>query len=431
MKIPIDKIIIGARQRIDLGDIADLAESIRELGQINPITVEPVLNGLYNLLAGRRRLAAATLLGWPTIEATTQSGISEVTKQRIEYEEDIKRKDRSWQEKCIAISKLNFLMEREKAADGESWTSKNMASFTGIGRSSIKYMLQVAEYLEAKPRDEDVWNAENYVEAIKVIVSRNTKAAQAELEVRRQRNMVVPSNYVIAIDLAYGDDETVVAEDGLIIDSASSKPQESKTILIHGINLAFEDAVPDEHFAKESYFSVLAYNPKEAMAKNIHASLRETGTLVIWFDTVFEQDDLDEMLTIGYGPGYPLIWNKINFDKVTPWPFGLSFSHGFFQTMSCEPGSVHPNPSGSVISCHQDDPLNLPFGVVDYTLEACCPPNVAVLLPCNAPVVAVAQTGRVPVFFEADKGIFDAKVRELTAWYESNIPRCVVKLKGT
>ena len=59
----IAKIRIGKRIRKDMGDLAGLAESIEDLGLLNPITVTP--DGL--LLSGERRLRAAKLLGWKEI----------------------------------------------------------------------------------------------------------------------------------------------------------------------------------------------------------------------------------------------------------------------------------------------------------------------------------------------------------------------------
>ena len=65
MKIPISEIKIGRRIRKDLGDIKPLAESMDSVGLIQPI----VVSSENRLLAGRRRLAAAKLLKWKTIEA--------------------------------------------------------------------------------------------------------------------------------------------------------------------------------------------------------------------------------------------------------------------------------------------------------------------------------------------------------------------------
>ena len=52
--LPISEIVVGERHRRDLGDIRGLADSIADIGLLNPITVDE--NG--RLLAGARRLAA-------------------------------------------------------------------------------------------------------------------------------------------------------------------------------------------------------------------------------------------------------------------------------------------------------------------------------------------------------------------------------------
>lgn len=52
-----------------VGDITELVASMREHGQVTPIIVD----GEMNLIAGFRRVAAATELGWEDIEATVNS----------------------------------------------------------------------------------------------------------------------------------------------------------------------------------------------------------------------------------------------------------------------------------------------------------------------------------------------------------------------
>jgi hypothetical protein len=68
-KIPVDKIKIRSRLRIDLGSLDELAESISHLGLINPITVSLEGNGSYLLLAGERRLRACEKIGLKTVDA--------------------------------------------------------------------------------------------------------------------------------------------------------------------------------------------------------------------------------------------------------------------------------------------------------------------------------------------------------------------------
>jgi ParB family transcriptional regulator, chromosome partitioning protein len=54
---------VGKRIRKDMGDLDGLAESIRELGLLQPIVVFP--DG--SLILGERRLRAVQLLGWKEI----------------------------------------------------------------------------------------------------------------------------------------------------------------------------------------------------------------------------------------------------------------------------------------------------------------------------------------------------------------------------
>lgn len=63
--VRIDSIRIGSRFRKDLGDIALLAENIREIGLLHPI----VVNQNHELISGLRRIEAFKLLGRSEIPA--------------------------------------------------------------------------------------------------------------------------------------------------------------------------------------------------------------------------------------------------------------------------------------------------------------------------------------------------------------------------
>src|SRR5262249_6317252 len=68
--IPVEDISPSpANPRSDLGDIGELAASIRTLGIIQSLTVRPTDNGSYVLVAGERRLAAAQAVGLREVPA--------------------------------------------------------------------------------------------------------------------------------------------------------------------------------------------------------------------------------------------------------------------------------------------------------------------------------------------------------------------------
>jgi ParB family chromosome partitioning protein len=66
--VPIANIKVGERIRKDIGDIDGLAESIADIGLLNPITIAP--DG--TLLAGERRLEACKKLGWDKVPVTVK-----------------------------------------------------------------------------------------------------------------------------------------------------------------------------------------------------------------------------------------------------------------------------------------------------------------------------------------------------------------------
>lgn len=59
LRIPVDHIEPGPNARGTVGDVTELAASLKAVGQLVPILVEPLPDGRYQLLDGHRRHAAA------------------------------------------------------------------------------------------------------------------------------------------------------------------------------------------------------------------------------------------------------------------------------------------------------------------------------------------------------------------------------------
>ena len=95
--IPIDSIKIGSRFRKDLGDIASLAENIKEIGLLDPI----VINQNSGLICGLRRIEAFKALGKSEIPAHFVK-LDDIVKGEIS--ENTQRKDISLEE-IIQIKK--------------------------------------------------------------------------------------------------------------------------------------------------------------------------------------------------------------------------------------------------------------------------------------------------------------------------------------
>src|SRR5215471_18350560 len=95
--IPIDNIKIGSRFRKDLGDIASLAENIKEIGLLHPI----VINQNRELICGLRRIEAFKSLGKSEVPAHIVN-LADIVKGEIS--ENTQRKDFSLEE-IIQIKK--------------------------------------------------------------------------------------------------------------------------------------------------------------------------------------------------------------------------------------------------------------------------------------------------------------------------------------
>ena len=113
MKIKINEIHVAERIRKECGDLKPLADSIREHGLLNQITVM-LEQGHYLLIAGYRRLQAAKSLGWHEIAVTAVTPMEADELLRIEVEENELRKNFTVSERLAYASKIKAI-EQQKA----------------------------------------------------------------------------------------------------------------------------------------------------------------------------------------------------------------------------------------------------------------------------------------------------------------------------
>lgn len=88
MKIPVDEIKVGERDRADLGDLDELAASIQAVGLLHPV----VITESRELVAGERRLAAVRQLGWTEVPVTVVDLSTAADALRAEADENTCRK---------------------------------------------------------------------------------------------------------------------------------------------------------------------------------------------------------------------------------------------------------------------------------------------------------------------------------------------------
>ena len=89
MRIKISEIRIGNRIRKNAGDLTALKDSMRRVGLLQPVLVDPG----NHLVSGYRRLEAAKVLGWESIEARLVDVEDKKERLLVEAEENTTRKD--------------------------------------------------------------------------------------------------------------------------------------------------------------------------------------------------------------------------------------------------------------------------------------------------------------------------------------------------
>ncbi|GHU48627.1 chromosome partitioning protein ParB [Spirochaetia bacterium] len=106
MQVPIKDIKRKKRIRMELGNIEQLAESMKKLGQISPI----IISKSNVLIAGGRRLEAARRLGWQTINAVIADVTDPLALLEYEIEENTQRSPLSVDELAEASRRLYKLL---------------------------------------------------------------------------------------------------------------------------------------------------------------------------------------------------------------------------------------------------------------------------------------------------------------------------------
>jgi hypothetical protein len=181
--IEISRIIISPdRQRADLGDISELAKSIEKHGQLQPIILSRAGNE-YTLVAGERRLRAHEMLERTKIEYKELKDLSLLDLKILEYEENAKRKDLTWQERVKAIASIH----NARLVQNPKWTLTETArdlSYTKNGEPDSTFVSRVMTV-----------NA--YIEDPKILAATSINQAFNEVARREERLLSDISNDIL------------------------------------------------------------------------------------------------------------------------------------------------------------------------------------------------------------------------------------------
>ncbi len=168
MRIPISEITVNpGRRQVVPGDVQELADSIAEIGLLNPVTVSQS----RTLIAGLHRLEAAKLLGWTEIECVV-SGLEGLRAELAEIDENFVRSDLTpleFGELLLRRKEIYEALHPESKnggdrrseeirtskcrSDSASSFAQDTAEKLGVGRRTVERQVQIAKNLTSETKD--------------------------------------------------------------------------------------------------------------------------------------------------------------------------------------------------------------------------------------------------------------------------------------
>ncbi len=140
-EIPLSEIVVSARQprrSFDEEELAELAESIRNLGVVQPVVVRPLEaqeSPHYELIAGERRLRAARMAGVTAVPAVVRHA-DDAASLQIALAENVARQDLNGIEEAHAFAAL---------ADEFGLTHERIGELVGKSRVAVTNTLRLLE----------------------------------------------------------------------------------------------------------------------------------------------------------------------------------------------------------------------------------------------------------------------------------------------
>jgi DNA modification methylase len=162
--LPLGSILVVDRERLDLGDIEGLMESIITFGQLMPLLVR---KEDMRLIDGGRRYEALSRLNLPTALVLFREDVTDDELKILEVETNERRKALTWKEKANAIVKIHKLRKKFSARIGENWTQFATGQLLGVQVAQVNYAILVVEALQDVTHP--AHKAESMAEAIRII----------------------------------------------------------------------------------------------------------------------------------------------------------------------------------------------------------------------------------------------------------------------
>lgn len=373
--IPLDSIKVENRYRSDKGDIEGLAETIKEHGLIQPISVDQN----FRLLAGERRYLAHKHLGMLTIDAVIHEVIGKIAPLEIELIENAERKDMTWPERA----KLERDIFELKIKSNPRWSQAKQAEFRNTVPSQISRRMQLAEALELLPdladhaTEDEAWKIYKRLE--EDYVSQELHNRMAEKPEIAQASKWAKDHYKIGDTL-----EQMAKLDKEKAHFAEVDPP-------YGVALDRRKGRNKDDSAMDTYNEIpgdeyVAF--LEKVAAEVFRLLKPNSFAVFWYGMSWHNETLSTLRKVGFGvPDIPAVWTKGNVGQTAQPDTTLgSCYEPFFLCRKGKPKLVIPG-RGNVFAFSTVTPsrkihaTEKPIELLDEILRICCWPGSAILIP--------------------------------------------------
>lgn len=180
------------RKRFDYDELENLAQSIRENGILQPITVRKREDKKYELVSGERRLRAARLVGMVKIPSIVIN-IDDKNSAMFSIIENLQRQSLNFFEEAEAIEKLvrEYAMSREEVALKLGLAPSTVSNKLRILRlpEEMRFELARAGLTESHARALLMLEDDNQrARALSIIVDRHLNVAESERMINQMIN---------------------------------------------------------------------------------------------------------------------------------------------------------------------------------------------------------------------------------------------------
>lgn len=312
--VPIVEIIYDdeERHRKELDGIDELVASILKIRKLNPTSLgllHPIILGDENkLLAGRRRLEAFKSLGDTLIPARYFADLSPTDQKLVELDENLRRVDISWQNRCLAILELHSLLGNE--------TATQTADYIGLHVSHVARYLQVAN--ELRKGDTKIAACNSAAQAIAIVNRRQTLALDDELS-KLHQDIVKPisvknSDEPIATENPQAQPYSIIQENFLTWAPNYSGPKFNFIHCDFPYGIDAQDSASMSADQQDSQYEdspEIFFNLLNCLTDNIDALMYDSGHIMFWYHMKFHGQIVDHFRANGFFVvELPLIWFK-------------------------------------------------------------------------------------------------------------------------